>query len=29
MVDEQEKEYGSVATPEVGWGKDVGSEDFD
>lgn len=29
MVDELEKEYGSVATPEVGWGKDVGSEDFD
>lgn len=28
-VDEQEKKYGSVDTPEVDWGEDVGSEDFD
>ncbi|MFD1124854.1 type II toxin-antitoxin system PrlF family antitoxin [Lentilactobacillus raoultii] len=29
IVDEQEKKYGSVDTPEVNLGKDVGLEDFD
>lgn len=29
MVDEQEKKYGSIVTPEVDWGEDAGSEDFD
>ncbi|MGF2384692.1 AbrB family transcriptional regulator [Lentilactobacillus otakiensis] len=29
VVDQQEKEYGSVDTPEVDWGEDVGSENFD
>ena len=29
MVDAQEKKYGRVATPEIDWGEDVGSEDFD
>ncbi|EHO46166.1 hypothetical protein [Lentilactobacillus kisonensis] len=29
VVDEQEKKYGSVNTPEVDWDSDVGSEDFD
>ncbi len=28
-VDEQEKKYGSVDTPEIDWGPDVGSEEFD
>ncbi|GHP13401.1 hypothetical protein YK48G_08260 [Lentilactobacillus fungorum] len=29
MVDEQEKKYGKVDTPEIDWGPDAGSEDFD
>ena len=28
-VDQQQKKYGSVDTPEIDWGPDVGSEDFD
>ncbi|GAA2972679.1 type II toxin-antitoxin system PrlF family antitoxin [Lentilactobacillus parakefiri] len=29
IVDEQEEKYGKVDTPEVDWGSDVGSEEFD
>ena len=29
IVAEQEKKYGSVSTPELDWGEDVGAEDFD
>ncbi|WEV43858.1 type II toxin-antitoxin system PrlF family antitoxin [Lactobacillus sp. ESL0684] len=28
IIDEQEKQYGSIATSEVEWGKDIESEDF-
>lgn len=28
-VIEQEKKYGNLATPEVDWGQDVESEEFD
>jgi len=29
IVDEQEKKYGSISTPEIDWGEDVESTDFD
>ncbi|WP_318530594.1 AbrB/MazE/SpoVT family DNA-binding domain-containing protein [Companilactobacillus hulinensis] len=29
IVAEQEKKYGSVSTPEIDWGQDVGSEVID
>lgn len=29
IVKKQEKIYGSVATPEINWGEDVGEEKFD
>lgn len=29
VVDEQEKKYGNISTPEISWGEDVESEDFD
>jgi len=29
IVEEQEKKYGNVSTPEVSWGEDIESEDFD
>lgn len=29
MVSEQEKEYGNLSTPEIDWGTDIESDDFD
>lgn len=29
MVSEQEKEYGNLSTPEIDWGIDIESDDFD
>jgi len=29
MIDEQEKKYGNISTPEVDWGKDIEADDFD
>lgn len=29
IVDEQEKKYGSISTPEIDWGEDIEVEDFD
>ena len=28
-VSEQEKEYGNLSTPEIDWGTDIESDDFD
>ncbi|MBB1124135.1 type II toxin-antitoxin system PrlF family antitoxin [Limosilactobacillus albertensis] len=29
MVSKQEKEYGNLSTPEIDWGTDIESDDFD
>lgn len=29
LVEEQEKKFGNLSTPEFDWGQDVESEDFD